>query len=102
MCKHQLASLGSNQEWFEKSNPHEVQDPACMKNKIELPLLLLTTNRLPISSAICPYSINHTTSNHCHICSTNHLPIMIHLMSMKQSFAHTLHHMPPITLPSTN
>ena len=30
MCKHQLASLGSNQEEFEESNPQSLQDPTCM------------------------------------------------------------------------
>ena len=68
MCKHQLASLGSNQEEFEESNPQGLQGPACMKIcriKIQLPLLLLNQLTAP---QLC-----------CHVITSAQLPLLNHL-----------------------
>ena len=74
MCKHQLASLGSNQEGFEESNPQGLQGPTCMKNKRPLPLCS-SNNCHIICSPICyPITIlnqsaHHTSAPHfcCHV-----------------------------------
>ena len=66
MCKHQLASLGSNQEWFEESNPQGLQGPACKRNVEEMSLPLLLHNQ-PFAHQLC-----------CHVISFAQLPIFNH------------------------
>ena len=96
MCKHQLASLGSNQEGFEESNPHAVQDPICLKNnRIRQPHQL---NQLSITSA-------HQSAAQS-LSSTNPLITQLPLTSVAMSSANHLpfkllhnHHCPSAHLP---
>ena len=94
MYKHQLASLGSNQEWFEESNPQGLQGPACIvEYRIRLPLLLLNIPR--ICHLICP-SINQPTVHH--VCCPHHQWSNHQLLKYSATQAQSICNLPIILL----